>query len=93
MARERPALRHLLFMGLLAGIPTIIGTWIGGFSYSPIAATFFLALGAGAMLVVVYEIWKMVGRQREGGMTAPLNAAGLGLGLLVMYATALMVVA
>ena len=45
------------------------------------------------MLVVVYEIWKMVGRQREGGMTAPLNAAGLGLGLLVMYATALMVVA
>lgn len=93
VARDRPRLRHLLFMGLLAGIPTIIGTWIGGFSYSPIAATFFLALGAGAMLVVVYELWKMLGRQLGGGMMAPLNAAGLGLGLLVMYATALLVVA
>jgi zinc transporter ZupT len=89
VASARPRLRHLLFMGLLAGIPTIIGTWIGGFSYSPIAATFFLALGAGAMLVVVYELWKMMGRQ-EGGMMAPLNATALGLGLLVMYATALL---
>jgi zinc transporter ZupT len=93
VARDKPPLRHLLFMGLLAGIPTIIGTWIGGFAYSPIAATFFLALGAGAMLVVVYELWKMMGRQSEGGMLAPLNAAGLGLGMLVMYATALLVVA
>src|SRR3712207_9384355 len=25
-------------MGLIAGVPTIIGTWIGGFIYSPIAA-------------------------------------------------------
>ncbi len=93
VAAHRPRLYQLAAMGALAGVPTILGTWIGGFSYSPIAATFFLAVGAGAMLVVVYELWKMMSRQWEGGLLSPLNAAGLGLGLIVMYGTALLVVA
>ena len=41
-------IKRLIIMGLIAGIPTIVGTWIGGFFYSPIAAIIFLSVGAGA---------------------------------------------
>jgi zinc transporter ZupT len=93
VAADRPPLWHLLAMGAIAGLPTIAGTWIGGFSYSPIAATLFLAVGAGAILEVVYEIAAMMRRQQPAGLFAPLNATGLALGMLVMYGTALLVVA
>ena len=93
VASDRPPVRQYLALGALAGLPTIAGTWIGGFSYSPITATLFLALGAGAILQVVLEIGRMLGRETEGGVVAPLNALGLALGLVVMYGTALLVVA
>jgi zinc transporter ZupT len=93
LASERPPLRHLGVLGAIAGVPTILGAWIGGFSYSPIAATLFLALGAGAILQVVIEVGRLIQRGQPGGMFAPLNAMGLGLGLLIMYGTALLVVA
>ncbi len=37
-------------------MPTILGTWIGGFTYSPIASIVFLSVGAGAIFQVVYSI-------------------------------------
>ena len=80
-------------MGAVAGLPTIAGTWIGGFSYSPIAGTLFLALGAGAMFQVVLEIGLMLRGEADGGVLSPLNAMGLMLGLVLMYATALLVTA
>ena len=93
LGAERPPIGHFLGMGALAGLPTIAGTWIGGFSYSPIAATLFLAIGAGAMFQVVLEIGLMLRREADGGVLAPLNAAGLMLGLFLMYGTALLVTA
>lgn len=93
VAGERPALWHLGAMGAIAGIPTILGAWIGGFAYSPTAATFFLAVGAGAIIQVVIEVGKLVQRSWPEGLFTPLNAVGLVLGLLVMYGTALLVVA
>jgi zinc transporter, ZIP family len=41
-------LRRLIIMGIIAGTPTIVGAWIGGFLYSPIATIIFLSIGAGA---------------------------------------------
>lgn len=93
VAADRPSLWHLVAMGGLAGLPTVLGTWIGGFSYSPVATTLFLALGVGAIFQVAAEIWTLVARRQRGGLLTPLNAAGLGAGLVVMYATALFVVA
>jgi zinc transporter ZupT len=93
VAADRPSLWHLGAMGALAGLPTVAGAWIGGFSYSPIATTFFLGLGVGAIFEVAWEIGGMVKKDSELGALTPLNAAGLGLGLLVMYGTALFVVA
>lgn len=49
-------IRRLILLGLIAGIPTILGTWIGGFIYSPLASVIFLAIGAGAIFQVVYSL-------------------------------------
>lgn len=93
VADRRPALRHFAFMGGIAGLPTVLGAWAGGFSYSPTLATFFLALGAGAIVQVIVEVTRLIRKSWPQGLFTPLNATGLLLGLLVMYGTALMVTA
>jgi zinc transporter ZupT len=52
----RLMIRRLIAMGLIAGVPTILGTWIGGFVYSPLASIIFLSIGAGAIFQVVYAL-------------------------------------
>ena len=91
LAKERPRFRDLLLLGALAGVPTVLGAWVGGFTYSPVWSTLFFAIGAGAIAQVVFELWRLFARQ--GGLARPLNAAGLLTGLLVMYATGLLVTA
>jgi zinc transporter ZupT len=87
---ERPAWWHFVALGLLAGAPVIVGGWIGGLAYSPTIGAFFLALGVGAILQVVWEIGGMV--RRQGGRAASaLNLLALLAGLVVMYATDLLV--
>jgi zinc transporter ZupT len=93
LANERPRLRTLVLPGALAGVPTVIGAWIGGFTYSPLWTTLFFAIGAGAIVVVIYELWRLFARRSPGGLLAPLNAAGVLLGMLIMYATGLLVTA
>lgn len=93
LAEQKTRIRDLVLLGLLAGVPTIIGAWVGGFSYSPMWVTFFFAVGAGAILQVIYELWKLFARRPGGGLTAPLNAAGVLLGLVLMYVTGLLVTA
>jgi zinc transporter ZupT len=58
-------IRKLLLMGLIAGAPAIIGTWIGGFLYSPFAAIIFLAVGAGAIFQVVFSIASMMAKNNS----------------------------
>lgn len=48
---------RLVILGLIAGAPTILGTWIGGFLYYPIATAIFIAIGAGVIFQVVYQIY------------------------------------
>jgi ZIP family zinc transporter len=91
LAQERPGLGSLILLGVLAGVPTILGAWLGGFTYSPAWTTLFLAVGAGAIAQVVYELWRLFARRVEGSLTAPLNVAGLLAGMLIMYATGLLV--
>jgi zinc transporter, ZIP family len=93
LAGERPKLGTLVLLGALAGVPTVIGAWIGGFTYSPIWTTLFFAVGAGAIVVVVYELWRLFARRSPQGLLAPLNAAGVLVGMLIMYATGLLVTA
>ena len=92
IAADRPRLSRLVGLGALAGLPTIAGTLIGGFSYSPIWATLFLAVGTGAILQVIYEVVKLLGRRRGGTLANAYNLTGFLLGLAVMYGTGLLVV-
>lgn len=96
IARERPAWHHFGLLAALAGLPAVLGVWIGGFSYSPLLAAVFLALGAGAIAQVVYEVGRLLVRQsRDEGapLLAPAAFGGLAAGILIMYATALLVAA
>jgi ZIP family zinc transporter len=93
LAGERPTLPTLLALGALAGVPTVLGTWIGGFTYSPLWTTLFFAIGAGAIVQVVHELWRLFAHRSPAGLLAPLNAAGVVLGMLIMYASGVLVTA
>lgn len=93
LTNERPGLARLLLLGAIAGVPTVVGSWIGGFSYSPIWTTLFFALGAGAIIQVIYELFRLFAGRGKGGLLAPLNVAGLLVGVMVMYVTGLLTVA
>ncbi|MFQ5796035.1 MAG: ZIP family metal transporter [Candidatus Bipolaricaulia bacterium] len=93
IARDRPGLKHLAWLGLIAGGPTIFGAWIGGFSYSPLLGTLFLAVGAGAIFQVIYEIIVQMRQEPEGALSHPVNVAGLLTGLVIMYFTGLLALA
>ena len=92
IAKDRPSIVRLAWLGTIAGAPTILGTWIGGFNYSSIWATFFLAVGAGAILQVIYEITQLI-RQQETDLVSAYNVSGFLVGLVVMYGTGLLIVA
>jgi ZIP family zinc transporter len=92
LARAQPSLKALVGLGLLAGLPTIVGAWSGGLAYSPTLSVLFLAIGAGAIVQVVWEIAKLLRRESKEA-TAPLNAIGFAVGVLVMYLTGLAVAA
>jgi zinc transporter ZupT len=62
---RRMMIRRLVMMGLIAGVPTIAGTWIGGFLYSPIAAVIFLSVGAGAIFQVVYSLISWISHHQK----------------------------
>ncbi len=91
---ETPKLSVFIGLALLAGAPAILGTWIGGFAFSPLLAIIFLSLGAGAILQVIWEVSKLlVNDARRQGQPAVswINFAGLMAGILVMYLTAFLV--
>ncbi|MFQ5896568.1 MAG: ZIP family metal transporter, partial [Nitrospinota bacterium] len=93
MLRRAPARYHFLFLGLLAGMPTIAGTWVGGLTYSVPISILFLAIGAGAIWQVVYEIVRFQARGKPvlEVLTMPHNLVGLVAGFLVMYLTGFLV--
>jgi zinc transporter ZupT len=91
LAVDRPPLRSWVALGALAGLPTIAGAWIGGFVYSPLFATLFLSIGAGAIFQVVYELVRMMVRQSGDELMTTMNFAGFVTGLLIMYLTGLLV--
>jgi zinc transporter ZupT len=93
LAREKPRVADLIRLGLIGGVPTIAGAWLGGFVYSPVWSVLFLAIGAGAIAQVVLQI----GRQMAGGETLTgffsraHVMAGLLAGFVIMYATGMVV--
>ena len=93
LLRSEPRFADFAGLALLAGGPAIVGCWIGGFVFDALWAALFLAVGAGAILQVVIEVGRLMTTEREG-MPALWRGevlAGAALGVVVMYATALIV--
>jgi zinc transporter ZupT len=93
IAGDRPSIWQLVRLGLIGGVPTIAGAWIGGLLYSPVAAVLFLGLGVGAIAQVIGQISRQlaVGQPLvERFSSAPLML-GLFAGVAIMYATGMLV--
>ena len=94
IARDRPPVRRLVMLGSIAGLPTVAGAWIGGFTYNPVWTTFFFAVGAGAIVQVIYEVGRLIlDRESSRNWASSYNVVGFLMGLAIMYATGLLVVA
>ncbi len=93
IAHDRPRVKTLAALGALAGLPTVLGAWIGGLAYSPLYATLFLSVGAGAIAQVILALYRVVAREQEGGIWTPYTAGGVVAGMAVMYGTGLLVAA
>ena len=88
--RDKVKLLHLVGLAALAGLPTIVGTWIGGFNASVTLATLFLAIGVGAIAQVLFEVSRLALRESERVSQPAVGLAGVVTGMLLLYATGLM---
>ena len=94
LKEKRPRLVHFVWLALLGGAPAILGTWIGGFAYSNLLSALFLAVGAGAILQVIFEVGRLLLKDSARAGTPALSVANLGgltSGIAIRYATALLV--
>ena len=85
---KRPSLWHFAALGAVAGAPTILGAWGGGFAFAPAWAALAFGVAAGAIAQVMWQIVR--GMSREHGLASGLGALGLMAGLVFMYVTGLL---
>jgi zinc transporter, ZIP family len=89
--RDRPKLTALALMGLVGGGPAILGSWIGGFSPSPVLAVLFLGIGTGAVFEVVYEIGKLIQKDTAREAMPMTVFSGILAGMLVLWITGMLI--
>ena len=85
---ERPSLWHFVGLGAVAGLPTVAGAWLGGFAFSPAWSALAFGVAAGAIAQVIWKIGEGMSKRRS--LQTGFGAAGLALGLIVMYLTGLL---
>ena len=90
-AGERASRARLAALAIVAGGPAILGGWIGGFLTSDLLGVLFFALAVGAALQVVVEVGRYVARRAPGGLRSGHVIGGYLAGIVVMYATGLLV--
>lgn len=93
IARSRVPARRVVLLGLIGGLPTIAGAWLGGFVYSPVWSVLFLGFGAGAIAQVILQISRGVAGDRSFAaylQSAPA-VAGFFTGFAVMYGTGMLI--
>ena len=90
LTRTKSVIGKMVGFGLIAGIPAIFGTWIGGFSFSPFFTIIFLSIGAGAIFQVVWSIFKFI-KEESDSFSSISIICGIALGLVVMYLTSILI--
>jgi ZIP family zinc transporter len=89
--RDRPSIGRLAVMGLIGGGPAILGAWIGGYTPSPFLAVLFLAIGAGAIFEVIYEIAKLIQRDTDKQSMPFTVFSGVLTGMMLLWVTGLLI--
>jgi zinc transporter ZupT len=91
IAKTKTTVLALAGLVLVAGAPTILGAWVGGYTSSDVLAALFFAVAAGAAFQVVVEVGRYVARNAPGGLRSGHAIAGFIAGIAVMYVTGLLV--
>jgi zinc transporter ZupT len=90
VARTRVTLLALIGLALVAGAPTILGAWIGGYTTSDVLAALFFGIAAGAAFQVVVEVGRYVARHAPGGLRSGYAIGGFLAGVAAMYVTGIL---
>jgi zinc transporter ZupT len=87
---ERASPSRLLALALVAGVPAIIGAVLGGWVDSADLSAFLLGVGVGTIIQLIVQLVPRL-RERAGARVAPSTLFGVLAGVLIMYATGLLV--
>ncbi len=90
LSSEKPRLRRLLGLGLIAGAPAIAGALLGGSVSSDEFAAALIGVGVGAILQVIVQLAPSM-RDGSGRLLTPVTSTAMALGALVLYLTGLLV--
>ena len=90
LARTKSFVGKMIGFGMIAGVPAIFGTWIGGFSFSPFFTIIFLSIGAGAIFQVVLSIFQFIKDESDSFSNISI-ISGIGAGLTMMYLTSIFI--
>ncbi len=90
VAKTRVTLLVLAGLALVAGAPTILGAWIGGYTSNDVLGALFFAIAAGAAFQVVVEVGRYVARRAPGGLTSGYAIGGFLAGIVAMYVTGIL---
>ncbi|HLG09375.1 MAG TPA: hypothetical protein VI409_11970 [Gaiellaceae bacterium] len=90
LAKTRVTILTLVGLALVAGAPTILGAWIGGYASSDVLGALFFAIAAGAAFQVVVEVGRYVARNAPGGLRSGYAIGGFLAGLTAMYLTGIL---
>ncbi len=88
-APVRPTWTRLALLGLIGGLPTLIGTLLGGILVNDLISVAFLALAAGSIIFVIVQLVGVAIRlNRHYGLFA-----GILVGMTIGFATDFIVTA
>ena len=90
VASSEPSLGRLGALGLIAGVPAVLGAWIGAAAFNTSVAAFLFGMGAGAIVQVIVQLLPAL-RDRAGRTLHPVAVGGMLGGMGVMFATGLAV--
>jgi len=90
LTRERPSLRRLLALGLIAGAPAILGAIVGASVNNAELSALLLGVGVGAVIQVIGQIVPAM-RDRAGRLLDAVTAGGIAFGVIAFYLTGLLV--
>jgi zinc transporter ZupT len=85
-----PGLSRLVALGLIAGVPAILGAWIGAAAFNPSLAALLFGVGVGAIAGVIVQLVPSM-RDDSGRALHPVAVAGMLAGIALLYLTGLLI--